>query len=547
MKNNLPQLTRVTNGAIKSIVTIFIGLLSLGAYAQDSIYYFTSAFNPSHNSFILDTTVDHILERKREVLFQKIVTRRLVGQTGTSNSFASLSTTDEFAKLSGTFIIKDSITNLSVNASGGATEGLITFLQGDEVNPNLRSGLTINFGYKFLNRRPTNWKTKYWIAKNKRDTTSYWNTDSISGLNAIRRLDSLVRNERVALLAGSNNWQDSLIKSKIIDNRIAIANAMKQLKVIEDSIKRISTDNRRGAGYVLSDDSLASMIMYKKRADKVSEIKNLTINDSNLIHYRKWIKNDKDFKRRVANIRDHYNKLYQKTLNSMEINAFRVRWWSFESQYVNRGFKYWNGLLPFDEQISKETFHGWELGLRFNRFIYKRSARVLWDNSAKTSSYMGVRGSFLRQDNFEDLTKSKVTDIDTFIASDGTIREHRKESTVYYNSTKGYIQNFWSFRLDVDLYWYPLASGTVGFHMKPETIFRLGTEPRHSLTGGIVVPFKNEDKTKDWINTEFFVTWPDIFGVNDEGDKSKFSEVVRIGLQLNVPIFQSLSGGQVGS
>jgi hypothetical protein len=430
-----------------------------------------------------------------EKLLDKEFTKILTGQSTNFGTFATLGTEDDIASLSGHIAIQDH-SSLGINLKGGVTEGTVSLLNGQEVNPNVSIGLQLNIGiYK----------------NNKKDTLR---ADATQVLNFINTIDSLIKktsNLRYQIDI-SREKKELEVKQKVL----LIKQKERNLKLLMDY--KPKTNKTDIFQQEIESDSI--MLIFESTTNEITQLKKDTYD----LKQDLFLLTTTMLDREKQNIEGLKSEKYKMELQKLSLISYNLDWFSFNCNISNRTFELLDTTLSFDNQINKSNFNTFELGLKYNKYQLK-------DEPFRTY-YYSIGISYLIEDNFDDLVKTTLIQKQD-ISSASLSRTIEKTKTVYIGDYRYGISKL---KLNYNLYWFLTYNQSIALHFNPTVRTDFKEEPKIDCVAGFLVGFRNQEKANTVINTELFYDIKDIF-TNSQNEDDKFIDRGTIGIKLSFPIF----------
>lgn len=453
-----------------------------------ALFNFTRSYSQTHLESLIDKNEFDIYSKLLDKEFSHVLT----GKNTESGSVASLSTESDIATFSGHFRLGKR-SNINITAKGGVTEGIIPLISGGKTSSNISVGLRYNLGiYKHINNIYVD-ATKFEQFRMKEH--------ELIALNSKKIAEIRIRKEKLEL--------DLLNKTLELD---------KKTISLKEANASTAPKNPDPIKYKYLQDSIIS-----KRKQLEYDIAVIN-NELDLLKYdlANFKESDTSILMQVAD--EAMSEEYKKEWMKLNLIGYNLKWWSFGINLNNRSFKSFADSLSFDDQITKNNFNNVEILIARNRYNLNPDKRLC----TFYQSY-GLKLSY--EDNFDELTKTEVADLDT-ISLTPTLRTVTSKQTVYtgeYNRDNVYYTFFY------DLYWFLNQNQTLAIHINPT--FKDNSnrkDEKFNLLTGIMVGFQDKEDDKNIINLELFFKMKNLFGKYDEGES--FSDRTNLGLSLNFPI-----------
>ncbi|MCB0821480.1 MAG: hypothetical protein KDC09_02190 [Bacteroidales bacterium] len=422
--------------------------------------------------------------------FSKIITGNSFQSIG---NFAAISTTDESLKLGGSILRKNG-SILTIEASGGATEGVSGFLTDGELNKNVAGKITYHLLINPFSNNSIK-RNSFERDKIRNELIKIENEYKKDSLDIIFRKDSL---DVIYAL------EKNLNKKKQLDTSIK-----------KDSVKYINEKDVNKKGEIkLKLDSLN----YARAINKFEiEKLNKKLDKINVEGYFEE-EEEKLLQKKEKDIEANRKKIY-----SQSISGINIYWLSFGGGVKNNEFKYFNKDVDFENQIKKDSYTTLKLSASISH--YK------WTNYKKSDIYWSLGLNYALGDNLNSLTSVTVKDFETI--SEEPSRESFTTQNVF---TGDYKEDISQLLLYFDYYRYygNKERSYFALHINPKILFQEESKPVSSLLFGILVPFKKVKDQSSIVNIEVFYKLNDIFN-NLESEKSLLNRNT-IGLLASFPI-----------
>ncbi len=459
-------------------ITLLLLITSVSAQVeQDSIDAFVLNDSSSRKEF-------------RQILnlqFSKLVTGNTFSNIG---NYASIKTTDKSLSLSASILNKNGNV-LSLEASGGATEGVSAFFNNGDLNTNISGELTYHI---LINPFSNNTIKRNSLERDKlRDE--------------LQKAGDTYRAETIAIEH----------KKELLDLKTKIDKAITKQNAIKDSIKAVSTRIKTSPIEKLT----------FKRDSLLYEIDKIELDLGLLDRQKKKIESDKYyFETAQEKVEQKYDKAIdennEKVINQM-IEGISLYWISMGYGIRNDGFKLFDPSLDFTDQVQNEE----ALAHQFNIAL----SYYGWESFSNKDIYWSVGVSYQLGNNLNSLSNLKVKDFED--VSSNPNRESFSEQSVFAGD---FEDNLNELKVFFDFYRFFRTSrkNSFAFHLNPSLLTRENTKPLTSLRTGIVIPFTKTDDATSFLNLEIFYDFNDLFNTSDNDDSLLSSNI--IGLAATFPI-----------
>jgi hypothetical protein len=415
-------------------------------------------------------------------------TRILTGQSTNFGTYAALGTKDDIASLSGHIPVKNK-SSIGINMRGGVTEGIVSLLNGEDVNSNISFGIQFNWGiYNYT-------KKKNFLLADATQMQNFLNTvDSLSQIT-IQSRDKIDDTKQEINL--SLRKKELSIKQK---NR-ELTNLINQRKEI---IANISLD------------SINVLILTME--NEVRQLKR----DTSYLNHQLLNYTDDMIARQKQNLENNKVQKYNNESKNLSLIAYNLKWFSISTNLQNRTFTQFDDSLDFDHQLNKRTFNNFELGINYNQYHLR--------DKAFGSYYFSVGASFLYEDNFNDLNKITLNQKQVISTSPST-RSIESTKTVYSGD---YLNGISKLKVSFNSYWFFTYKQSFAFHFNPSFRTKFN-DIKLDLIAGFLVGFENQDKKNTILNAELFYNMKDLFHKSINED-DQFSDRADLGIRLSFPI-----------
>lgn len=427
---------------------------------------------------------DKILDRE----FTKILT----GQSTNFGTYAALGTKDDIASLSGHIPVKNK-SSIGINVRGGVTEGVVSLLNGEDVNSNISVGIQFNFGIY-------NYTKKNFVIADATQMLNFLNTvDSLSQVT-IQNRDKIDDTKQEINLSLRKKELGIKQKKRELGNLIKQKKEMDVLGGIEIRIDSINV-------LILS---MENDLRQLKRDTFYLNHQLLTYTDDMIARQKQNLENNKVQK---------YNNEFQK----ISLVGYKLKWFALSTNLQNQTFNQFDGSLDFDHQLSKKTFNNFELGISYNKYQLR--------DESFGSYYFSFGVSYLYDDNFDDLNKITLNQKQD-ISTSPIIRSIESTKTVYSGD---YQKGISKLKMSFNSYWFFTYNKSFAFHFNPSFRTKVNEDVKFDLITGFLIGFENQEKKGTILNAELFYNMQDLFhkSVNED---DQFSDRADLGIRLSFPI-----------
>lgn len=423
------------------------------------------------DAFVLNDSITRMEFRQiLNLQFSKLITGNTFSNFG---NYASVKTTDESLSISAS-ILNENGNIVSLKVSGGATEGVTSFLNNGDLNTNISGELTYHF---LINPFSNNTIKRNSFERDKL-------RDELQKAEDTYRADTIANKHRKELL----------------DLKVKIGKTITKKGVITDSLEVVSERFQMNPTEKLKfkSDSL------EYEADKI-ELDIILLN-----RQKKKIENDEYFEFTKEKIEQKYDEALiennKKAINKA-IEGISLYWISFGYGIRNDAFKLFDSSLDYANQIQKKE----ALTHQFNIAI----SHYNWESFSNKDTYWSVGASYNLGNNLTSLENIKIKDFEE--VSTNPNRESFSDQSVYVGD---FEDNLNELKVFFDYYKFFKISDTNNFalHLNPTVLARENNKPTTSLWSGIVLPFRKTDDTSSFLNLEIFYRFNDLFNTSDSDD-----------------------------
>lgn len=474
------------------------------------------------------TNIDSLSKEKNfEVPYQKLLdrefTRILTSQNTNFGTFATIGIKDDIASLSGHLPIRSS-SNLAINFRGGVTEGIASLLNGEKVNPNISVGLQYNIGVY--------------------STSNTLRADATQVLNFLNTVDSL------DIVTQKKREEIDLLEKKLKSNQLQNNFEIKQQNRKLDELNRTKSAILNKGDLKKVDPKLARLVDSLDVVFSATDLKlDQLLNDSVSLSSQIANLSKAMVARQKQNAEASKVSKFNRELEKLNLIGYKLRWFAFYGKLNNRTFNLFNPDLDYSDQIIKTSFNGFEIGASYNIYRLddlprkpkspdksKRPDKVSVNDFFRKLSlgtyYSSAAVSYLREDNFGDLTKRNLSQKQTasITPTSRTIEDNR---TIYLGD---YSKSLSKVRLSYDLYWFFVNNQSAALHLNPSSRISFDERTKFDSVIGLLVAFRNQEKDKSIINAELFYDLKDITK-KSENDEDELVDRSSLGIRLNFPIY----------
>ncbi|MBF4487716.1 hypothetical protein [Flavobacterium sp. CSZ] len=340
-------------------------------------------------------------------------------------------------------------------------------------NNELNTNFGVDFQYNFLDL--TN-KIRY-----KSDQCIKYNKE-------IRRIDNEYEIKRIEIY---NEVQRNALSIEMEKNA-------KKLALLESKFE---------ASKGLQKDSLSIEILKLKQGlvYKQNEINNLPAIETQLGELETWSKNEKS-----------------KASEAINIEGFHLGWFSVGYSISNSEFRLYDQSLPLENQVTKTTYDTHKVNVQYS--WYKKVS------PAFRSFFLAGGLRYALEDNFAVLDKVEISESSVSGASPKT-----RTKTAKYNAYEGeYKKDINSLAFYGDFYWFLFDGNQVALHLYPEQKLIENLKPATNFGFGILLAFKDKEKTENTVNAELYINFLDM--ANNVGSENNLIERSSYGIRLTFPI-----------
>lgn len=483
----------------------------------------------------------------------------------TANSFAGLgnyaavSTKDKTLSAAINIVRKKSI--IEIKASGGATDGVVTLFQNNDVNTDITLGASLHriVGKPGIAVNVTNINK---INETTRQLEDKFNGDSLKVLTIEFDSDKQMK-AKVKEIEGVN---DLIISNQYDPEKARIYSHQRDLLLFELSTMRAQKE-KQGTDLPSIIQSLRSVVPFdpvKFKADSLAAVayeysfdkkikakevelkdideliktnvhdlekeklylQNLALLSRDTFLLNRDLKNYKAHRTKImGQLRYDRNAAIQKnwaSVDAIQAEDLHIKWVTFGGDLTQNAFKLFDRTKPEDKQrVEDKTDITPSLLFAFSGFTNvamggKPNSRHLKFYSFGTKIKFG--------NNISRLELLEVTTTDSISPTQGLVKKEN-----------AYVGDFDSNDVTVtifgDYYRFIGNRDNVGYHIRG-TVDVGDFKPVTSFRAGLLFPFVKIDDKASFLNLEFFIGLNDVFN-NDEGESALKRNVV--GLQATVP------------
>ena len=360
---------------------------------------------------------------------------------------------------------------LSLNASGGITDGFFAIFNQTKVNSNI--GISL----------------KYNIRLNSSSIS--FHTDELAKLN------KKISDTKIESTISKSIYvhTQALLKSKIALNIAEINTINAQLTTSNLTIKQKAKLEYQLASAILQQDSLQleqQTFMSVSEADNQNKSKEKKIKTAALLDF--------------------------------EYTGISFQWLSIGGGFQNNNFNQFKpSFSTLEEQITKQSNLVWNTTIEYN--IYK------WNQYSKPTYYFlfGAKGSI--DDNFSDLTKVEINDVNSYGTS-----TNQRTTTKKISAYKGdYKTKLLSAKFYVDYYRF-FFKNDAAIHIYPEVYLRQDQKPLYNTGIGLLYSFidSKDKENKAKLHAELYFKLSDLSNT-EKSDLTLFQRN-ELGLRLSIPV-----------
>lgn len=521
-------------------------------------------------------------EKEKKILFNKEFTSALSDSPVNSiGNYASVDIGATKASFATSFVRKGSV--FGVNVSGSTTNKTLKFINNNKLNYNFEFG----FQYHFIDASK---KIRFNLDVEKLDLRRYNRKKIIDEAN------KKIRNIKDGTVLNDLNKQKNELIKKIntIDDKIEYIDHLNLLtpdtapisiekETLKLKLKELDAIEENYKNYLLHfsnpTDKTNPYLVNKKK--ELKKIENCYTDDCILkrihlendieprkfaihklkfkIKYKILEKKIKDFKievekselkiakeklqKKLANLDEEIkyqtnaaifletveNTKKQEAIKALDDSSILTygsafNWFSVGFKTNLKSFTLFNSTLPLEEQlIDKESVNA-ELLLQYT--WHQNKEFLNW------RSYLINLGLAITYGDNIHLLAPKTIEDETLVASDAMItRTIKKQTNVYVGD---FNEDIAGARLYTDIYYYLFNKNFAAIHLYPSATFTQLQKPLFKTELGLVLSFKDKEKTASVVNAEVF------YSLNDIGNKfdSDLGVLGRntIGLKISVPI-----------
>lgn len=344
---------------------------------------------------------------------------------------------------------------LGIKATGAVTDGFLPIFSNDKLN----SKLGINIQYNFLN-----FKKKSIIYDNL----------------TCEKYHTLRKNVE-------NEYEQKKIEIEKSQKKIFL-----QIEIEKSQKKIILLETKLVSLTGLSKDSLDIEISKIKQEliFKKNQLENLPGKNAMLNELENW---------KASEI--------VKAQAEVKLDGFNFGWFSIGYGIESNVFKLFDGTLTYNKQISKSSYANQSFRMQYS--LYNRTP------VAYESYFFSFGTAFSIQDNFTDLTKIEINETKNY-----GLNTNDRFINSKYNAYQGsYSKDLKSLSFYGDFYWFLFDDNKGALHFYPEHKLVENLKPLTNLGFGLLMTFKNIEKTDNIVNAELYVDFSDVFDNNNATEK----------------------------
>lgn len=212
----------------------------------------------------------------------------------------------------------------------------------------------------------------------------------------------------------------------------------------------------------------------------------------------------------------------------LDISSFKLGWLSFGYKIQDNRFNYFNSLLSFEDQVSKNEFICHEVRIQYS--VYN------WNNASFESYFWSLGSAFSYTDNFSDLSSIDISEEKNY-GPNPNDRISTGKFTAYQGEYKKHLKNL---KFYGNVFWFLFNDNNFALHFFPEINSTFSEKkPVWNAGTGLLFCFKKSDDKSSIINAEIFCNFLDLFYAKDI--KYKPLQRYDLGIVFSLPIhFKSL-------
>jgi hypothetical protein len=390
-------------------------------------------------------------ERLYTRLLERHFSSLMSSQSGTVlGNFASVDLKEAEAAFAGTSVLRGGAV-LATKVSGGAADGLLPILQGNEFNSKL--GATVQLNLLSREGRSVSF-----------DCASYYRyQDAVRGIN-----------------------RDYALRSVEIENGRNFAETTRGLQLAELQRKKTALQAVIDTSSGLKRDSL---MVELARVQRAYELKSSEV--------------------AIDPVRQRYNFDEQRATqlkqaeDSLDVMGFSIGWLSVEYGIQNVAFRLFDPALPVENQVRKRSFATHTGGIRYSRYRFSPGAfeTRFWSVS--------LLASF--DHNLSSLTKVELIDRQSY----GSTPDQRVSENKYTAYSGSYRSRVGTLTLGGDYYQFLFNKNQAAVHTYPAIEFKEGERTAYNLGLGFLLTARSTAKEPSTLNAEIFLNLTDLTNARD--------------------------------
>ncbi len=394
-------------------------------------------------------------------------------------TFAEIDLTNTKVDFSGNLVF-DNGSVLGLKASGGVSDGIFSVFSNTKWNSNM----SLNISYNFLGNKI--------LKKDGRINSITYSAQALREIQAKER--EAMTKYRIDSLKAK---QDLAIKKLNMD----IQKLEKQKKILEDTLK----GPNRFTDYMTDTTLVKILELSEAIKNKNSTRANLQPGKVNL---------------RALQVR---GKTLGELKNSLNIEAFRMGWFSISAGLKNNSFKRFDPSADYAEQISKDSYLSPEFSVQYS--FYNKSLEGF--KTVFASLY--IKGSL--KDNFSSLSKKEINEKTEHGSNPGDRYTYDK----YTAYAGAYKKDIGSITIGSDVYWFLFSNNLAAIHFYPIYQIAEDLQPESNFGTGFYMSFKNKKEDKSPVNAEIFANLTNLFQMNNPRETNLFKRST-YGMRFTFPI-----------
>ncbi len=393
----------------------------------------------------------------------------VTGNPGTSiGNFASVDLKDAAVSFGGTAIFSRSV--LQVSGSGSVTDGLFPIFTNSELNTKVSLDL------------------HYHLLCSANDTISFY----ASSLDERRKAEDAIAEQY---------FMDTLS----IVHAMQLHKYQKTEAVLTGKVAALQTAANAAAPGLLKDSLTFEQQLTQHQLTNIGD---------SISHY--------SAERARVMARNKRIDALAAVKSDIQFFSSRFGWFSFGYKVAKNNFKTFDNTLPFGEQIRKMQYVSHQASVQYSYYYWTRQKNVSW--------FLSLQAAFAYTDNFNDLTKTDISEKKEYGAAPG----ERSVTKTYSAYTGAYTKDLVSVRFSGDYYHFFLKDNTFAVHLFPAWTVKKSEFPVADAGAGLFLALKNSKDDKAIVNMEFYYQFNDIFKVTDTD--LKLFQRNNIGIRFAFPL-----------